>query len=66
MSKLAEGEKKITDLPTGKDHKMVEERLFGLHSITIEKMGVQASKVYVRDYPAWDSAFNAAMDKAGL
>jgi hypothetical protein len=45
---------------------MVEQMQFGLHSIAILFMGIQKSKVYVRDYPHWESAFEAAMDKAGV
>lgn len=61
---LQEGEKKTTDLPMGAT--MIEQMQFGLHSITIERMGIQKSKVFVRDYPHWETAFDAAMDKAGL
>lgn len=61
---LQEGEKKITELPMGAT--MVERMQFGLHSIAIEKLGIEKSKVYVRDYSHWENAFNAAMDKAGL
>lgn len=64
MAKLAEGETKTTDLPTGDT--LVEHMQFGLHSIAVTKFGVEKSKVYVRDYPHWESAFNAAMDKAGI
>lgn len=61
---LVEGEVKRTDLPMGAT--MVQRKQFGLHSIAIERLGVQKSKVYVRDYTSWDGAFDAAMDKAGL
>ena len=64
MAKLLEGEKKITDLPMGAT--MVERMQFGLHSIAVERLGVEKSKVFVRDYSNWGSAFDAAMDKAGL
>jgi hypothetical protein len=66
--RLIEGEKRITDLPcppTGQCQ-MIEQMQFGLHSIEIQKMGITASKVYVRDYTHWQHAFDAAMDKAGL
>lgn len=64
MAKLAEGETKTTDLPM--DHKLIQKMEFGMHSIAVEKLGIQKSKVWVRDYPHWESAFEAAMDKAGL
>lgn len=64
MAKLAEGEEKRTDLPM--DHTMIEKMEFGMHSIAVEKLGIQKSKVWVRDYPHWESAFDAAMDKAGI
>jgi|AntRauTorcE11898_2_1112593.scaffolds.fasta_scaffold36465_2 hypothetical protein len=66
MSKLEEGERRLTDLPSGQDHIMVEEKRFGVHTIAIEKLGIEASKVRVSNYPAWTSAFDAAMDKAGI
>ena len=66
MGQLAEGEVKRTPLPEGLNAEMVEQKQFGKHSIAIEKMGVQVSKVYVRDCPSWESAFEKAMDKAGL
>lgn len=62
--KLDEGETKTTDLPFG--HTMVEKVELGMHSIAVFKMGIQKAKVWVRDYPHWESAFDAAMDKAGL
>lgn len=65
MAKLAEGEIKRTPLPVA-NAEMVEQMQFGMHSIAVEKMGVQVSKVYVRDCPSWESAFDKAMDKAGL
>jgi hypothetical protein len=62
--KLKEGESKTTDLPM--EHVMVERMEFGLHSIAIFWKGIQKAKVWVRDYPHWESAFDAAMDKAGI
>lgn len=65
VKQLQEGEIKRTDLPT--KHVMVQQIQFGLHSIAIENMlGIEKAKVYVRDYPHWESAFDAVMDKAGL
>lgn len=66
MAALAEGETKRTPLPEGLNAEMVEQKQFGLHSIAVERFGVQKSKVYVRDYSSWQGAFEAAMDKAGL
>ena len=65
---LSEGEVKRTPLPCPPEGKvdMVQRVQFGLHSVAIEIMGIEKSKVYVRDYPHWESAFNAAMDKAGI
>lgn len=62
---LAEGETKSVELPPP-GVSMVQEVKLGLHSIAIFKLGIQKSKVYVRDYPHWERAFDAAMDKAGL
>lgn len=66
--RLSEGEKRIIDLPCPPEGQcqMIEHMQFGLHSIEIQKLGIRASKVWVRDYPHWESAFDAAMDKAGL
>lgn len=66
MTTLAEGEVKRTPLPEELNAEMVERMQFGLHSIVIERLGVQKSKTYVRDYSSWEGAFEAAMDKAGL
>ena len=66
MGQLAEGETKRTPLPEGLNADMVEQKQFGMHTIAIEKLGVQVSKVWVRDYTSWQGAFEAAMDKAGL
>lgn len=63
---LAEGEIKRTPLPEGLNAEMVEQCQFGMRTIAIERFGVQKAKVWVRDYPHWESAFSAAMDKAGL
>ena len=66
MAQLAEGEIKRTPLPDGLNAEMVQRKQFGLHTIAIEKMGVEVAKTYVRDYSSWESAFEAVMDKAGL
>lgn len=66
-TKLNEGEIKITKLPTGALHQMVEEKRYGVHTIAIQKLvDIDAAKVVVNNYPSWDRAFDAAMDKAGL
>lgn len=63
---LQEGDEKTTDLPID-GHKMVERMMFGVHTIEIQdKFDIQKSKVMVKDYPSWDSAFDAVMDKAGI
>jgi len=64
MAKLLEGESKTTDLPM--EYTMVEKVQFGMHSIAVLKMGIEKSKVWVKDYPHWESAFDAAMKKAGI
>lgn len=62
--RLAEGETRNTDLPT--EARMVERMVLGIHFIDIEKKGKVVATVRVKDYPHWESAFDAVMDKAGL
>lgn len=64
--RLAEGETRVTDLPCPGEAVMNERMVLGVHYLDIEKKGKLASSVRVKDYPHWQSAFDAAMDKAGL
>lgn len=63
-ARLNEGETKRTALPM--EAEMVERMVMGKHFLDIEKKGVLAASVVVNNYPHWESAFDAAMDKAGL
>ena len=64
MTKMVEGETKRTDLPW--EHTLVETVQFGMHTIAVEKFGLEKAKVWVRDFTSWDSAFETVMDKAGI
>lgn len=61
---LAEGETKRTQLPL--DCELVQTKRFGVHTLAVEKFGIEKSKVELLKYPSWQSAFEAVMDKAGM
>ena len=61
---MAEGESKETSLPM--DYKLIEQQLLGTRYMSVEKYGIEKSRVKVRDYTSWESAFEKVMDKAGL
>lgn len=66
MIAIKEGETKKTKFPEPLNAVLVEKKQFGKHTLAVEKMGKELSKVLVNDYSSWSKAFDRVMDKAGM